>query len=50
MVTVPLAHSGHRALWILYLLPVLILLTAILKTYLDQRREHREGRPIDAAR
>jgi hypothetical protein len=36
-----LAHAGHWALWVLYLVPVVIVLAATLKAFLDQRREDR---------
>ena len=42
----PLAHAGHYALWILYVLPVLIVLGAILRSAIAVRREDREdGEP-----
>jgi cytochrome c-type biogenesis protein CcmH/NrfF len=46
-VEVPLAHAGHWALWVLYSVPVLIVLAATLNAFLTQRREDREeqGRP-----
>jgi hypothetical protein len=37
----PLAHVGHY-LWILYLLPVIIVIGGIIRTTLAQRREDRE--------
>jgi hypothetical protein len=36
---VPLAHAGHWAIWVLYSVPVLIVLAASLKALRDQRRE-----------
>ncbi len=42
MMDVPLlAHAGHWAIWVLYSVPVLIVLAASLKAFLDQRREDR---------
>ena len=34
----PLAHAGHYALWVLYVLPVLIVVGAILRSAIAQRR------------
>jgi hypothetical protein len=39
MHALPLAHAGHWALWVLYLVPVVIVLGATVKAFLDQRRE-----------
>jgi hypothetical protein len=36
-VTLPLAHVGHY-LWVLYLLPVVIVVGAIVKNAIAQRR------------
>jgi hypothetical protein len=38
----PLAHAGHYALWILYVLPVLIVVGAILRSAIAVRREDRK--------
>lgn len=38
----PLAHVGHH-LWVLYLLPVLFVAAAIVKTVVSERRRGREG-------
>lgn len=35
----PLAHAGHYALWVLYVLPVLVVVGAIVKSSLAVRRE-----------
>lgn len=37
----PLAHAGHY-LWVLYVLPVLIVLGAIVRTTIAERRRRRE--------
>jgi hypothetical protein len=37
----PLAHVGHY-LWILYILPVIIVILGIIRTTLAQRREDGE--------
>ncbi len=37
----PLAHVGHF-LWILYVLPVLIVVGSIVKTTISERRKARE--------
>jgi hypothetical protein len=37
-----LAHAGHWALWVLYAVPVFIVLGATLKAFMDQRREDKE--------
>jgi uncharacterized membrane protein len=34
----PLAHVGHH-LWVLYLLPILVVVIGIVKTTLSQRRQ-----------
>jgi hypothetical protein len=39
-VTFPLAHVGHY-LWVFYLLPVVIVVGAIVRNALAQRRNHR---------
>jgi hypothetical protein len=41
MLFLPLAHAGHYLMWVLYLVPVVIVLAATLKAFLDQRREGR---------
>lgn len=38
-----LAHASHWAMWVLYLVPVVIVLAATVKAFVDQRREEREG-------
>ena len=38
------AHVGHWAMWVLYLIPVLIVLAASARPLVEQRRENREGR------
>lgn len=35
----PLAHVGHYALWILYVIPVLIVSAAIVRSMWMQRRD-----------
>ncbi|MDX6604558.1 MAG: hypothetical protein QOF23_1067 [Solirubrobacterales bacterium] len=37
----PLAHVGHY-LWVLYILPVIIVILGIIRTTLAQRREDGE--------
>jgi hypothetical protein len=37
----PLAHVGHWYMWVLYLVPVLIVLVASARALLEQRREDR---------
>jgi hypothetical protein len=37
-----LAHTGHWALWVLYLVPVVIVLGAAARAFIEQRRESRE--------
>ncbi|MGZ5311507.1 MAG: hypothetical protein ACXWZW_11490 [Solirubrobacterales bacterium] len=39
-----LAHATHWAMWVLYLLPVLIVLAATAKAFIDAKRDQREGR------
>jgi heme exporter protein D len=38
----PLAHVGHYAIWVLYAVPVLIVLASIVRSTLAQRRARRE--------
>jgi heme exporter protein D len=40
-VTLPLAHAGHYVVWVLYALPVLVVLGAIVRTVLTERRRKR---------
>ncbi|HEY0319127.1 MAG TPA: hypothetical protein VGC49_12655 [Solirubrobacterales bacterium] len=40
----PLAHIGHY-LWILYILPVIIVILGILRTTLAQRRSEQDDPP-----
>jgi hypothetical protein len=35
----PLAHVGHWAMWLLYLVPVVIVLIASARATIEQRRE-----------
>jgi cytochrome c-type biogenesis protein CcmH/NrfF len=44
---IPLAHIGHF-LWILYVLPVLIVVASIVKTTVSERRKAREEEEEDA--
>ena len=37
----PLAHAGHWALWILYLVPVLIVLFATGRAFVGERRDRK---------
>jgi hypothetical protein len=39
----PLAHAGHYALWVLYALPVLVVVFAIVRNAVAQRRERGDG-------
>jgi hypothetical protein len=36
-----LAHAGHWALWVLYAVPVVIVLVATLHSLIQQRRQDR---------
>ncbi len=36
-----LAHAGHWALWALYLVPVIIVVAASIRSFVEQRREDR---------
>jgi cytochrome c-type biogenesis protein CcmH/NrfF len=38
-----LAHTMHWLMWVLYGVPVVIVLAATLHSFLAQRREGREG-------
>jgi hypothetical protein len=39
MEAIPIAHSGHWALWILYLLPIIVVGIAIVTSVIRGRRE-----------
>ena len=39
----PVAHAGHYVAWVLYALPVLVVLGAIARTVLLERRRKRAG-------
>lgn len=39
----PLAHAGHWALWILYAVPVIIVLGSIVLSVVRDRRERRDS-------
>ena len=41
----PVAHAGHWALWVLYAVPVFIVLGSIV---VQMRRDRREGDELDA--
>jgi hypothetical protein len=34
----PLAHVGHQLIWVLYAIPILIVLVAIVRSTMAQRR------------
>ena len=38
----PLAHADHYAVWVLYALPVLVVVFAIVRSMVVQRRVRRE--------
>jgi hypothetical protein len=40
-----LAHVGHWSMWVLYLVPVAIVFVAIIRSYMEQRRERVEQKP-----
>jgi hypothetical protein len=42
LMVLPLAHVGHWAMWVLYLVPVVIVLAASVNALVQQRRENRE--------
>jgi hypothetical protein len=41
----PLAHVGHY-LWVLYVIPILIVVGAIVRNMVAQRRAQREDDPV----
>lgn len=47
--TLPLAHAGHYVAWALYALPVLVVLAAIVRTMLTERRVKREEEAAPSA-
>jgi cytochrome c-type biogenesis protein CcmH/NrfF len=46
---IPFAHVGHY-LWVLYIPPVLVVLFAIIRTTIVERRTAREEREENSAR
>jgi len=46
---IPYAHAGHY-LWVLYIPPVLVVLFAIIKTTITERRAARQEREESSAR
>jgi cytochrome c-type biogenesis protein CcmH/NrfF len=40
-----LAHAGHWLIWVLYAVPVLIVVGSIVLSIVRQRREDAEGEP-----
>jgi hypothetical protein len=40
---VPIAHAGHWAFYILYAIPILVVLGSIVASMLRDRRERRAG-------
>ena len=38
-----LAHAGHWLLWVLYLVPVVIVLAAVVRAIVHERRARREA-------
>jgi hypothetical protein len=43
MTDLPLAHVGHWSMWVLYMVPVIVVLFATIRSYLEQRRERIDG-------
>jgi cytochrome c-type biogenesis protein CcmH/NrfF len=43
---VVLAHAGHWALWILYAVPVVVVLVAVGVAVVRERRAQREGAEV----
>ena len=44
MDSIILAHAGHWAMWVLYMVPVVIVLIATAKAFIDGRREDARDR------
>ena len=42
---IPLAHVGHWSIWVLYMVPVVIVLIASARAFMEQRRESRADQP-----
>jgi hypothetical protein len=38
----PLAHAGHYAIWVLYVIPVLVVIGAIARSAILTRRAERD--------
>jgi hypothetical protein len=41
----PLAHTGHYALWALYVLPVLVVIGATIRSAVAQRQDEEGDEP-----
>jgi len=39
---IPVAHAGHYAIWILYLLPVLVVIAGVVRSAIMARRQDRD--------
>ncbi|HEX6666134.1 MAG TPA: hypothetical protein VF081_06025 [Solirubrobacterales bacterium] len=39
---IPVAHAGHYAIWILYLLPVLVVIAGVMRSAIMARRAERD--------
>jgi hypothetical protein len=46
----PLAHIGHWYMWLLYAVPVLVVIAASLRALVDQHREDREREAAEKGR
>jgi heme exporter protein D len=42
-IALPLAHAGHYALYVLYAVPVLVVIGSILLSVIRDRRARRDG-------
>ena len=36
----PLAHAGHWAMYLIYAVPVVVVLASVVRTLIAERREH----------
>lgn len=50
VISLPLAHAGHWALWVLYAVPVVVVVASIVFTIVRERRAARNDSADGATR
>lgn len=43
MLSIPMAHAGHWAMYVIYAVPVVVVLASVAKAIVSERRAAREG-------